>query len=150
MRHKLAALLLIVAVLLTTVSGASAQSSINSTQGSEREQYVSKVELAVQEVIKSREYINELETNLKATEDQVAEMEKAGAVTAAELESKKTEATELRESIKALKAANAERVKEIGKMQKKINRLESQVKFWRKVAGIASLAAGAAAVVLLR
>lgn len=112
---------------------------------------ISKTERAVQEVITGRQYISELEQSLKATEDQLTELEKAVSLDKAAIKAKTAEVKELRESIAALKAANAERVKEIGKLQKQLNDEKAKTRFWRKIALGAGtvLAAGAAAVVLL-
>jgi predicted nuclease with TOPRIM domain len=114
---------------------------------SDRERLISKTERAVQEVITSRGYIKDLEGQLERVEAEKTEIEKAGELDRSKLSEKENEAKELRESIAALKAANAERVKEIGKMQKKINDLQNKVSFWRKTALV--FAAATAAVVLL-
>jgi chromosome segregation ATPase len=141
---------LIAVVLLMTASVAICQSSTSSTPSldlSDRERLISKTERAVQEVITSRGYIKDLEGQLERVEAEKTEIEKAGELDRSKLSEKENEAKELRESIAALKAANAERVKEIGKMQKKINDLQNKVSFWRKTALV--FAAATAAVVLL-
>jgi chromosome segregation ATPase len=104
------------------------------SQSSKRSILITKCEQAAKEVEQGRLYIAELEK-------QLADEEAAHGLAT-------KEAGELRESIDALKAANAERIKEIGKLQVKINKLEGQVSFWRKVAGISAVIA--AAVVLLK
>lgn len=119
------------------------------SQDSKRSTLIIKCEQAAAEVEQSRTYITELEAQLRRTDSQIFRMETEATTTKAELEAKKTEALELRDAIESLKAANTERIKEIAKMQKKIDRLEGQVSFWRKVAiGAVILAAGSAAVIL--
>ena len=93
-----------------------------------------------------------MEDQLKATDKVLADTDKLAQLSREEIEKLQAQRKELVESIDALKQANYERVKEIGKMQQKINKLEGKVRFWRKVALVSSgvLAAGVAAVVLTR
>lgn len=153
MRRKVVSLILTVAVLLMSASSGYAQSSTNSTQALiERERYVSKTEQAVDEVIKSRVYIVELETNLAATEKQLAEMAKAGDLDKAKLKEKETEVAELRASLDLMKRAYAEQIKDMAKLYASEVKAKEGKRFWRKIAigeGLL-LAAGIAGMVLLR
>jgi septal ring factor EnvC (AmiA/AmiB activator) len=103
----------------------------------ELRELLTKADQAANEVLKGRIYISELEEQLKATDLQLSNTEKLALLSKDEIIKLQAQRKELSESIDALKEANLERVKEIAKMQKKINRLEGQVSFWRKAALIA-------------